>query len=147
MTALESPMLADAEIWFDRATRRYAPGDTLEASYRLAEWRRAGLTVYEASVLWYTAGLGEEDFGVHVFQRRRVNPDAPDADTSGALATKLPPSPVSYDGQIVRVCWAARLRGFFPGGRSRVVEEAFWLRPEVDEPAAPRASTTPESTP
>ena len=39
----------------------------------------------------------------------------------------MPSSPLSYDGQIVKVCWAARLRGFFRGGRQRVIETPFWL--------------------
>lgn len=116
----------DAELWLDRAPRRYAPGDRIVASYRLGGWRAAGLVAIETSLLWCTSGVGEEDFGVHFFERRRFDADEA-SDAAGEFEAVLPPSPLSYDGHIVRVCWAARLRGFFARGRQRVVEAAFEL--------------------
>lgn len=130
-----SAIEANAELWVERGSRRYLPGETLRGGYSLASWRHAGLAVVELSVLWHTAGQGEEDFFVHHFERFRaaqlpvVTGEAP-----YAFETVLPQSPHSYDGQIVRVCWTVRLRGHFRGGRRRVVEAPFALGP-----AAPKA--------
>lgn len=124
-----------AQLWVDRGPRRYAPGELLTGGYRLTEWRDSELTSVELSVLWYTAGQGEEDFFVHHFERRK-EPTLPvrHDETPYQFETVLPSSPLSYDGQIVKVCWAARLRGFFRGGRQRVVEAPFWLSLPTDKP-------------
>ena len=67
----------------------------------------------ELSVLWYTAGKGEEDFAVHHFERFVDEPARPlDLRLPRRFATFLPPSPLSYDGRIVKVCWCVRLRMF-----------------------------------
>jgi hypothetical protein len=117
-----------AQLWVDRGARRYAPGELLTGGYRLAEWREEELTAIEFSVLWYTAGQGEEDFFVHYFERHTaaVLPMRHD-ETPYRFEVLMPASPLSYDGQIVKVCWATRLRGFFRGGRQRVIETPFWL--------------------
>lgn len=118
----------EAEIWLDRGARRYRPGETLNGSFRLAEWRGAGLQAVELSVLWYTSGQGEEDFHVHHFLRRREAALPPRADEKPHhFKTVLPACPLSYDGQIVKVCWEARLRGFFEAGRQRTVAAPFLL--------------------
>lgn len=124
------------ELWLDRGPRPYHPGERLTGYYRLAGWRDGGLTAIELSVLWYTAGQGEEDFFVHHFERSRepAVPAGVDA-TPHEFTCVLPASPLSYDGQIVRVCWAARLRGFFTRNRQRVVEAPFWLATEGGDDA------------
>ncbi len=82
----------------------------------------------ELSVLWYTAGEGEEDFDVHYFERfvddanRRLDLRLPHR-----FATVLPPSPLSYDGRIVKVCWCVRLRVYPNDGPELVQELAFRL--------------------
>jgi hypothetical protein len=43
------------------------------------------------------------------------------------FATILPPSPLSYDGQIVKVCWCVRLRLFLPQGQETLAEVPFQL--------------------
>ena len=134
-----------AEVWLDRAARRYAPGELLSGSYRLTGWRDEGLRTVELSVLWYTAGQGEEDFFVSYFDRRKeANLPARSDETPHRFETPLPASPLSHDGRIVKVCWAVRLRGFFGAGKQRVVETPFWLshpsssdeRPTVTEGAS-----------
>ncbi|TWT40237.1 hypothetical protein [Botrimarina hoheduenensis] len=122
------------ELWLDRGGRRYAPGEILTGRYRLGGWREAGLQHLELAVLWYTTGQGEEDLAVHDFLRRREATLPRRADESPDMfSTTLPGSPWSYDGQLLKVCWAVRLRGFFAGGKQRVVEEPFWLGPSAEE--------------
>ena len=56
---------------------------------------------------------GEEDFAVHHFERFVDEPGRPlDLRLPHRFATTLPPSPLSYDGRIVKVCWCVRLRIF-----------------------------------
>ncbi|TWT98015.1 hypothetical protein Pla108_21700 [Botrimarina colliarenosi] len=131
----ETTELQAAELWVDRGARRYAPGELLTGGYRLAGWRDIELTAIELSVLWYTAGQGEEDFFVHHFERRReATLPVRRHETPHQFETFLPASPLSHDGQIVKVCWAVRLRGFFRGGRQRVIEAPFWLALPTDKP-------------
>jgi hypothetical protein len=90
----------------------------------------------ELSVLWYTAGQGEEDMAVHHFERLVDEAARPlDLRVPRRFATVLPASPLSYDGQIVKICWCVRLRLFLPQGQETVAEVAFQLGsvPEVGE--------------
>ncbi|MEN0111438.1 MAG: hypothetical protein AAF805_12015 [Planctomycetota bacterium] len=136
------PPESEAELWVERGSRRYLPGETLRGGYSLSSWRDAGLTVVELSVLWHTAGQGEEDFYVHHFERfRSAQLPALTGEAPYTFETVLPLSPHSYDGQIVRVCWVARLRGHFRGGRRRVVEAPFALGPP--SPKAKPYATSP----
>lgn len=139
----ESELSGGAELWVDRGARRYAPGETVTGGYRLGNWRNEGLVAVEFSVLWYTAGQGEEDFFVCHFERRR-EPTVPALadEAPHVFAADLPASPLSYDGQIVKVCWAARLRGFFRGARQRVVETPFWLATPVAQEPTPSPGPT-----
>lgn len=149
----------EAELWLDRTAGRYEPGEEITVRWRLADWRRAGVVSVEASLLWYTVGEGEEDFSVHHFERHRTGPSS---DQSGlaplesdplepskdepeqSFKVTLPLSPCSYDGQIVKICWTARLRGFFPKGKQRVVEEPFWLSCIDNEASLTTTDGSPE---
>ncbi len=92
----------------------------------------------ELSILWYTAGQGEEDFAVHFFERYVDEPGRPlDLRLPRRFATPLPPSPLSYDGRIVKICWCVRLRIYPQQGPEVVQETGFRLG---DVPAAPADS-------
>lgn len=106
----------------------FAPGDMLRGSFRVDGEQAGDLKSAELSVVWYTAGKGEEDFGVHYFERYTTEgPDAVDLARRREFRTLLPGKPLSYDGVIVKVCWCVRLRLFFPRGREHVAEAAFQL--------------------
>jgi hypothetical protein len=119
----------------DSAAAEYGAGDRLSGHFlaeSAAPWPVASA---ELSLLWYTAGQGEEDFAVHYFQRFVDEPGRPlDLRLPQRFAAALPPSPLSYDGQIVKVCWCVRLR-VFPQQGPEVVEEAAFRLGQV--PAAP----------
>lgn len=126
----------EVELWLDRGSRRYLPGDVITGHCHFESWRAEGLQAIELTLLWYTAGQGEEDFCVHHFQRHEI--DELDADSKDfQYEAILPASPYSYDGEIVKVCWTVRLKGFFKQGRPRVVEAPFWLtaNEQPNEPA------------
>jgi len=108
--------------------RNFAAGDELVCEYQIDAVEPADIQAVELSVLWYTEGKGEEDMGVHFFERR-LPADAEDGDLRPMrrLRSKLPNSPLSYRGAIVSVFWCVRLRLFLRRGREFVVEEPFTL--------------------
>ena len=79
----------------------------------------------ERSIVWYTEGKGEEDIGVHSFERLtdRVTAEA----KTGGFESRLPASPLSYEGVIVKIRWCVRVRLFFDAGRDFVSEHVFDL--------------------
>jgi len=110
-------------VQFDRADRRYEPGAECHVRYRIEGLGEERIRAIEHSLLWYTEGKGEEDLGVHFFQRI----DEHDLPATGAaeFAVRLPASPLSYEGVIVKVRWCARVRIFFLAGRDFVSEHVF----------------------
>ena len=108
--------------------RSFAVGDELICEYQIDAVDPAEIQAVEASVLWHTEGKGEDDLGVHFFERRLPG-DAEDGDLRPMrrLKTRLPNSPLSYGGSILRIQWCVRLRLFLRRGREYAVEQPFTL--------------------
>jgi len=106
----------------------FQPGNILRCEYQVDAVELQQLTAVEASVLWRTEGKGDEDMGVHFFERRTPH-EAPGNDLRQAFffETSLPPSPLSYEGMIVRICWCARVRVFLRRGREVFFDKTFRL--------------------
>src|SRR5262245_10632538 len=106
----------------------FAAGDERLAEYQLDAVDPAEIQAVEASVLWYTEGKGEEDMGVHFFERRLPG-DEEDGDLRPLrrVRTRLPNSPLSYSGAILSIRWSVRLRLFLRHGRDYVLEKTFTL--------------------
>jgi hypothetical protein len=123
--------------------RTFAAGDELIAEYQIDAVEPADIQAVEASVLWQTEGKGEEDIGVHFFERRLPS-DAEEGDLRPMrrLATRLPNSPLSYRGAILSILWCVRLRLFLRRGREYVVEQPFTLGSVP--PVLPALARTPE---
>jgi hypothetical protein len=115
-------------IRLDYTGRAYQPGDTLSGEYRLDAVAREELNGAEISVLWYTEGKGEEDLAVHEFwQRDAASGDWLDPRRPERFSTTLPPSPLSYEGQIVKIRWCVRIRAFLTNGKELVGQKVFRL--------------------
>lgn len=121
-------MAATIRLTLDSPMAHYRPGDRLTGRYMIEGTQSWAVRAAELSVLWYTAGKGEEDMAVHHFERHVDESARPlDLRVPHRFATVLPASPLSYDGQIVKVCWCVRLRLFLPQGQESVAEAAFRL--------------------
>lgn len=110
-------------------TRRdFSAGEELVCEYQIDAVEPSEIQAVEMSVLWYTEGKGEDDLGVHFFERRLPG-DADDGDLRPMrrLRTRLPNSPLTYRGAILSVQWCARLRLFLRRGREFVIEQPFTL--------------------
>jgi hypothetical protein len=115
-------------LTLDLASGHYQPGDRLSGRFMVDGTKPWAVRSAELSVLWYTAGQGEEDFAVHYFDRLVDEPGRPlDLRVPRRFSTVLPPSPWTYDGLIVKVCWGVRLRLGLPQGRESVTEIPFRL--------------------
>jgi hypothetical protein len=125
--ALETPrQQPQVSVHFSAADRRYDPLALLRARYEvMLPAGTAPVRAVERSVVWYTEGKGEEDIGVHSFERITDRGTVAAAATAGMLETPLPRSPLSYEGLIVKIRWCVRVRLFFEGGRDFVSEHVF----------------------
>jgi len=106
--------------------RRYRPGDDIDAQYQIDAVMPEDMVAVEASILWYTEGKGEEDISAVFFERRTLT-DAPEGDLRRLrrFQTRLPKSPLSYDGVILKIRWCMRVRVFMKGGKDFFLEQSF----------------------
>lgn len=116
------------QISLDEDVRSFMPGDKISGQFKLESFDANEVKAIELSVLWYTEGKGDEDLDVHEF--RRIEND----DMNWAafrrperFETVLPLSPLSYDGQILKINWCVRVRVFPRRGREVVSELPFVL--------------------
>lgn len=118
--------LLSLQVYHDPAV--YRPGNTLRFDYQVDAIKPEDISAIEASVLWLTEGKGDEDFGVHFFERR-VPGDREDRDLRPLHVNnvELPASPLSYDGEILQVRWFVRVRVFSKGGKEHHIEKPFVL--------------------
>lgn len=113
-------------VQFSSPDRRYEPLEPISVRYEVAGIEASGVRAVERSVLWYTEGKGEEDLGIHHFERL-TDAAAVQAAAGGTFASRLPASPLSYEGLIVKIRWCVRVRLFLAAGRDFVSEHVFDL--------------------
>jgi hypothetical protein len=89
----------------DREDAMYLPGEMLTVRCWVPD--RRDVEAVHVLVLWYTEGKGDEDRDI-VFQERLT----PGRGSRDCLQCKvrLPNSPLSYDGVILKIHWLVRLR-------------------------------------
>lgn len=114
-------------VHFDRPERDYVPDEPLVARYEVEGVMPAAVNAVERSVVWYTEGKGEEDLGVHHFDRVEGAARVSEVIPAGGITVQLPASPLSYEGIIVKIRWCVRVRLFFVAGRDYVSEHVFEL--------------------
>ena len=106
----------------------YMPGDSLEFEYRVANVDRGSIVAVECSVCWITEGQGTEDLGVHFFQRLAGDSLAAiDWSIAQKISCPLPVSPLSYEGQLLKISWCVRARFFLNDGTELMAQQPFYL--------------------
>lgn len=122
---MNAPLLS---LRVDRQSCQYSPGDELSGQYQIDAVDTGSVRAIELSVLWHTEGKGDEDLGVHHFQRITFGEDdAHVLEEMKPFTTVLPSAPLSYDGVIIKLRWSVRLRVFMARGKSYVSEAPFRL--------------------
>jgi hypothetical protein len=128
---IDAPAIA---LRLDSTAGEYQPGERLSGHFLVEGAVPWPVRSAELSIVWYTAGQGEEDFAVHFFERYVDEPGRPlNLRLPHRFATQMPSSPLSYAGRIVKVCWCVRLRVYPQQGPAVLQEIAFRLG---DVPAA-----------
>ena len=109
-------------------TKDLRPGESMMWEFQLDAVRKDAVKAVEASVMWYTEGKGEEDIGVHYFQRSSPA-DVEDGDLRllRRYETVLPQSPLTYNGTLLKVRWCIRVRVFMKDGTRIVHNQPFQL--------------------
>jgi hypothetical protein len=115
------------EILFDDDRTQFIPGEELSGQFLIIPEDARSLKTVEVSVLWFTEGKGDEDIGVHHFERLDAQDGANDLRRPISFRTRLPHSPLSYQGSIVKIVWCVRVRAFPQRGDDFVAEERFQL--------------------
>jgi hypothetical protein len=106
----------------------FQPGEAFSGQYWIDSLGDAEIKAVEASILWHTEGKGDEDLAVHEFWRRDAADGFPiDPSQPERFHTTLPNSPLSYEGQIIKLRWCVRVRYFLERGKDLVAEKAFQL--------------------
>jgi hypothetical protein len=113
------------ELRFGHPSRGYDPGEWVTVEYCIEGLNGERPRALERSALWYTEGKGEEDLGVHSFDRFATAETIDRVVPEGTFAIQLPTSPLSYEGVIVKIRWCIRLRVYFESGRDHVSEHVF----------------------
>jgi hypothetical protein len=90
--------------------RTYRPGQQLVCEYQIDAIDAEDIAAVEASVLWFSEGKGDEDLGVHFFERRTPD-DAEGRDLRRLhrFETVMPRCPLSYSGAILKIRWCVRV--------------------------------------
>jgi hypothetical protein len=122
---LRQPLIS---IQIDERQKVFEPGEVLAGAFQIDAVEPSELSAVEISVLWFTEGTGDEDMGVHYFERWSVA-DVPELNLHQRrrFQTVLPNSPLSYEGLSVKICWCVRVRVYLRKGRDFVAESAFQL--------------------
>ena len=115
-------------IELDDGSRIYRPGETLSGRYMIDCDDPHRIKAIEASVLWRTEGKGDEDMAVHDLWRRDAADELQfDLRRPEPFAATLPNTPLSYDGQIIKLLWCVRVRVLLYRGKDVVRDLAFRL--------------------
>ena len=104
----------------------YRPVESLVGAFQITGEPPERYTI-ELSVLWRTEGKGTEDLGVILFEEWDEDRKPFAFATPHEFGVVLPPSPLSYDGVLVKIHWLARVRLRWPSGNEVMAEEAFRL--------------------
>jgi hypothetical protein len=115
-------------LWIDREQSVFRPGDTLTGGFALRPEEDDPVRAAELSVLWYTREPGTVDQGVcHFEEFTAVDGDPQSLYRDRSFRTRLPDGPFTYDGEVVKVRWAVRLRLRYVNGEDVVQEVPFRL--------------------
>jgi hypothetical protein len=120
----------EPEVRVELTGDRFHPGDEVGGAFVLPGGAPADAESVELSVLWHTSGKGTEDLGVIHYQGWSAADGTLDAmPNPGTFAVRLPNTPWSYDGTLVKVHWVARVRVRYGATGEVVAEAPFVLAP------------------
>ena len=125
--------MTEPDVRIELAASAYHPGDELAGAFVIPGGPPADTRTVELSVLWHTSGKGTEDLGVIHFRAWKADDDTlAELPNPGTFAVTLPRTPWTYDGELIKIHWLARvrLRWGEPGHTEEMIRDAeFTLGP------------------
>jgi hypothetical protein len=119
------------EILLELINDKLGPGDELAGAFVIPGGLPSATRSVEFSVLWHTSGKGTEDLGVIFFQNWVEGQSLANLPNPFSFTVWLPQTPYTYDGELVKIHWVARLRIRY-GTQGEILQEApFTLRPRL----------------
>jgi hypothetical protein len=114
-------------MWIDGDRPVFQAGETLTGGYKVHAQEAAGaLQTVELSVLWYAGAAGAGDLRVcHYKEHAAVDGDDLALYAPRCFHVQLPEGPPSYQGKLVQVRWAVRLRLRYVSGAEVLRELPF----------------------
>src|SRR5262249_25096901 len=103
--------MSQPEIEVRLEQEAYQGGDLLAGAFVIEAGSDDELTTLELSVLWHTSGKGDEDMGVIYFEDWSAAQGKPfDRSRPHGFEVRLPRTPLSYDGFLLKIHWCVRVR-------------------------------------
>ncbi len=118
--------MSDLDVVVRLAQRCYHPGDELAGAFQVVREPPQWYTI-ELSVLWRTEGKGDEDLSVILFVEWSSEDQPFDFDRPHPFRVRLPRSPLSYHGLLIKIRWLVRLRVRWGRDGETLAEESFEL--------------------
>lgn len=118
---------------------RYQPGEDLIGVFQISGEPPEDYGI-ELSVLWHTEGKGDEDLGVILFQEWSEGNQPFGFGTPQQFTVQLPRAPLTYDGQLIKVRWLAKVRIRSRRGGEQLSDAAFVLAPRARQAAVVESS-------
>jgi hypothetical protein len=115
------------EILLDRDELVFQPGEDLAGQFLVVPAEGMVPKAIELSVVWHTEGKGDEDLGVHYFERYDAQEQTDHLLRPIRFQTRLPASPLSYEGNILKIKWLVRVRVYPKRGEQLLADEPFRL--------------------
>ena len=109
----------------DRERATYFPGDTLSGQFYLERISRTELDGAELAILWFTEGKGTTDQGIHAVWRFQPEECPLDWRWPQRFSTIIPRAPWSYEGFLIKIRWAVRLRILLRGKSDLICQVPF----------------------
>jgi hypothetical protein len=120
--------VSDRYVTIELERTQWMPGQVLRGRYALDRPTAPLATGVEVLVYWNTHGKGDEE-RAYQFRQRATADEGPllDEQGGGSIAVRLPTSPVSYDGVLVKIVWYVEVRITFAGGADATAVATFRL--------------------
>ena len=105
------------------------PGQRIRGGFRLKHEEPLPVKRVETSLLWYTAGKGNQDEEI-IWHQTTAENDVLDAQRAIPFEAELPERPWSYAGKLIKINWVIRARIFPENGEEIAADYRFQLLPE-----------------
>jgi len=127
-------MTPSVAIHLDGNQREYVAGEKISGEVEVGYFgSEVELRQAEVAVLWYTEGKGDQDDGVAYLAKLWEGATQPMG--SQRFSVQLPLLPLSYQGRLLKIHWAVRVRLDLRHGKDVVAEEGFTVVSEAHAPA------------